>query len=53
MLGWVVTESAGFTSAFHAEFPLQDADLASVGLKATGDKIGASLSTIVKLRGSR
>lgn len=39
MLGWVVvTESAGFTSAFHAEFPRQDVDHASVGLKATGDK---------------
>ena len=33
-----VTQSVGFTSAFHAEFPLQEADLARVGLKATSDK---------------
>ncbi len=38
ILGWQVTQSAGFTSAFHVEFPLQDADLSSIGFKATSDR---------------
>lgn len=37
-IAWDVTQAAGFISAFHAEFPLQDADLASVGFKGTSDK---------------
>ena len=33
-----VAQSAGMMSAFHAVFPLQEADLASVELKASSDK---------------